>query len=152
MVTNRIIVHIDLTGPYTEGMNYQENILPYYNALHGYKTYFIATCYEWNGGNLKEIPSEEKVIKEGVILVRIPYKRVINDYITQKVRKAEGIEELLRRINPDIIMLHCLQSYAYIDVLKYVKENPNVVLYADTHTDKYNSATNFLSYHVFLKK
>ena len=41
------ICHLCLNGPYNEGWNYQENILPKYHVKQGHKVYQIVTPYMW---------------------------------------------------------------------------------------------------------
>ena len=45
-------------------------------------------------------------------------------------------------------MCHGLQFWSVRDVIRYKKAHPAVKLYADTHTDYYTSATNWLSLHI----
>lgn len=142
---SKIIVHIDFTGTYNESTNYQENLLPRENRKHGHKVFFIGTCYMWDNGKEKKVDPSIRVLDDGVVLYRLPYKHIVNDWISRKVRAVPGVYSLLEKLNPDIIMIHCLQSFAYLQVAKYKRNHSNVVLYADSHTDKYNSARNFIS-------
>lgn len=49
------ILHICVTGPYTDGFNYQENMLTKYQAKAGHDVYVIASEWEWgkNGEGTK---------------------------------------------------------------------------------------------------
>lgn len=140
----KVIVHIDLTGTYNEEMNYQENMLPRENYKAGNKVYFIGTCFRWENGNEMYTAPGKTLLSDGVILYRLPYKRIFSKY-DKKIRSVENIYDILNELNPDIIMLHCLQALAYIDVVKYVNKHPYVRLVADSHTDVNNSANGFIS-------
>ena len=44
------ILHICVTGPYTDGFNYQENMLTKYQAKAGHEVHLIASQWEWSKG------------------------------------------------------------------------------------------------------
>ena len=46
---------------------------------------------------------------------------------------------------PDVILFHCACGAEIATAARYVRDNPEVKLYVDSHEDAYNSATNFLS-------
>ncbi|WP_027364663.1 glycosyltransferase family 4 protein [Desulfotruncus alcoholivorax] len=145
------IVHIDFTGPYTDDTSYQENILPWYNVLDGYKTTIIVTMQRWENGIIKNIPLYEPidyVLQNGVKVIRMPFKRVFNRYVNQKIRAVNGLYELLEELKPDVIMFHGIQTWELITVARYKREHPEVKLYVDSHSDFNNSARGFVSKHI----
>lgn len=145
------IVHIDFTGTYTEGMKYQENILPSINAKHGHKVYFIASEYAWDNGKIVNVGYEHKKLSDGVELIRLPYVNYGNTFINQKMRNVNGLYELLEKITPDVIMVHCVQALAYLQAVKYKQLHPEVSFYADSHSDFINSAHGLIN-RIFLQK
>lgn len=69
------ICHLCLNGPYNEGWNYQENILPKYHALQGNDVYQIVTPYIWEGTQLKESTDKEYINEHGVHIYRCYAKK-----------------------------------------------------------------------------
>ncbi len=145
------IVHIDLTGPFTEKMNYQENVIPGINVQDGHKVYFIATNYIWKDGRIETVPNGEFVAENGVHVIRLSYKNLFLPVLTEKLRVVVGLKKVLGRLKPDIIMLHGYQTLAVWPISHYMKIDTNTILFVDTHADQYNSAQNFFS-KIFLHK
>jgi hypothetical protein len=140
------IVHIVLSGPYTEGMTYQENLLPIQNAIDGHKVTIIASCLRWNDNNqIVQVEPCTKVCSDGITLIRLEYDRIWNDYITEKVRKVKGLYGIIADLHPDVILLHDTQNYEIVTIARYVKRNKACRFLVDSHSDYNNSATNFLS-------
>ncbi len=143
-----VIVHIDFTGPFTEGMNYQENLLARCNVEDGNEVYFIAPCYKWSGNKIVYAPSGTTITIEGIKLIRLPYMHMMSVRIDNKIRVPVGLESTLEEISPNVIMLHCYQTFATHQVIKYLKKNLDVKLYVDNHADYHNSARNFFSRYI----
>jgi len=145
------IIHIVLVGPFTEGMTYQENLLPIQNVFDGHKVFIIATQYYWNKSKIEKTSECDKIIENGIRLIRIKYDNIINDYISEKIRKASKLIKLINEIKPDIIFLHDPQTYEILTVSKYKRAHRWVKFYIDNHADKNNSATNIFSYYILHK-
>lgn len=145
------IVHIDLTGPFTEGMHYQENILSEINVSDGHEVYFIAAACAWKDNQIIRVPEERKRLASGVRLIRMPYVKIVCSLVTDKLRLVKALPQILERIKPDIIMMHGFQTVSVLPLIRYVKKADNVKLAVDTHTDALNSAQNVLS-RIFLHK
>lgn len=139
------IVHVDLTGPFTEGMNYQENMLSGINAQDGHEVYFIATNLIWENNQIKSVEAIDKKLDNGVHLIRMPYINLILPILTDKLRAVKGLTKRLEHLQPDVIMLHGYQTLSVIPIVKYLKYNKNVKLAVDTHADALNSAQNVFS-------
>ena len=139
------ILHIDITGPYTEGATYQENILPAEHVKLGHEVVLWASAYEWNNGIRTHVGELRKTMNDGVVLQRLDYKWHFGSYITGKVRDIAGIYERLVDEEPDLIMLHDGQTAIVPEVCRYVRNHHNVRLIADSHTDYLNSGTNWIS-------
>lgn len=139
------ILHIQLTGPYTEDFNYQENIIPKYHVKQGHEVFFLTTCYAWDKGEMKYVPPEKKVLVDGVHLERVKFVNFGVPILTRRLRLVPRIFEKLVEISPDFIMLHDIQSLSDIGIVKYLKQYPNVKMIVDCHADFSNSARSFLS-------
>lgn len=140
------IVHICITGPFTENMAYQENELVYQHAVMGHQVLVISSVERYNENKeITNIDPGETILLNGAKLVRIPYKKIGPKFFYAKVRAYVGINELLENFAPDIIVFHGLCAWSLFEVTKFVKMNPSVLFYADSHEDFNNSARNFCS-------
>lgn len=146
-----IIMHIQLTGPYSEGFSYQENIIPKYHRKAGNEVVFIGTCYSWDRGKLVKVSPIIKRLSDGVLLERVPFFNFGNEFVTEKLRLAPTLYERICYYHPDFIMLHDVQSLSNYAIKKYLKMNPHVRLVIDCHTDYCNSATNWISKNIIHK-
>jgi 1,2-diacylglycerol 3-alpha-glucosyltransferase len=140
------ILHIDFTGPFTEEMSYQENLIPEYQARDGHTVIILTNCYEWNKSGVEVYtPPVDKIMRNEVRLVRVNYHKIINNYITFKIRKFEGVYKFIEQTAPEIIFFHGPQTIELLTVIKYIKTSPSTKLFIDNHADLLNSALNFLS-------
>lgn len=139
------IVHICFVGAYTEGMSYQENILPFVNSDDGHQVFVIAEAFEYKNGIVVETSELKKRLKDNLLLIRTKYDKIFNNFFSIKIRKVKKLKKLLEEINPDIIFFHGVQSYELLTVSKYKSTHPNVKLYTDNHADFNNSARNIFS-------
>lgn len=145
------IVHVQMTGPYTENFVYQDNLLPACHAKMGYEVCFFVTCYQWNQGKIVRSKPEKKKSNEGVIFERLPFQSFGSDFLTRKIRWAPKLYDRLCEFQPDFIMMHDYQSLSTYSVCRYIDTHPGVRLVIDCHTDVHNSATNWLSREVLHK-
>jgi glycosyltransferase involved in cell wall biosynthesis len=132
-------------------MTYQENLLSLQNALDGHDVLIIASRYSWEKDRIVKLPECSKMLVGGIKLVRISYDNILNDYISEKVRKASALMPIVREFDPDIIFFHDIQAFEIINVARYRKNHPNVRLVVDVHSDFNNSALNALSYVILHK-
>lgn len=142
------IAHIGLASYFTESMSYQENQLVEQNIKDGHEVLLVSNDEKYENGDIVKTGYEDRILQTGLRLVRMPYKRIINKAISDRLRKVNGLYELLQEYSPDIIFCHNLCSLSVLDVVKYKKAYPKIKLYADTHTSCFNSASNWLSLHV----
>jgi len=140
------ILHVCLASHYTEGLTYQDNILPDENAKDGHEVLVISDCFCYVDGSLTEVPEEEKILPNGVRLIRKKYDHIINEFISSKVRKVSGLYDLIDNFKPDTILFHGVAGWEKLTVAKYKKQNPSIRLYIDSHEDFNNSGTNIVSY------
>lgn len=142
------IVHLDLAGFYTENMLYQTNLLAKYNRLDGHETTVISTNYRWEGAEIVQVPVCDKIVEDGIRLIRLAYVNPDPNFTHQKIRKVKRLYETLEMLKPDVILCHCTQFWSILDVIRYKKAHPMVKFYADTHTGSYNSGSNWVSLHI----
>lgn len=140
------ILHVCLGAFYIDGYAYQENILPQKHKEDGHDVFILASCETYiNNKKLGYVKPSVYINEHGIQVTRIPYLRVIPLFIAKKLRFYEGVWEYLNRINPDVILSHDLCYCSVLEILRYKKDHPEVKLYADTHTARYNSGKNWLS-------
>lgn len=144
------LLHICLNGPVTDGCNYQENLLSKYHVKLGYEVYMIAPMWGWNkNGQLEKVNRTQYINEDGVNVIRLEMRG--KDSINKTFRRYVGLEDILYRIDPEIVFIH---SCAFIDVsviVKYLKTHKNIVAFADNHADFSNSAKGWISKNILYK-
>ncbi|VTX62233.1 glycosyltransferase family 4 protein [Fusobacterium periodonticum] len=150
------IVHVCLASHYTEGMNYQDNILPDVNSQDGHEVLIISNAQKYINGKLVDTEEEEKYLKQNLKLIRIKYDKIFTKFISEKIRKVKRLYSILESFKPDIILFHGMCAYELLTVSRYKKENSHIKLYVDSHEDFINSARTFFSknilHRLFYKK
>lgn len=137
------ILNICLTGPFSDGWNYQDNLLTKYQKKNGNDVTIIAPKWSWGkDGNVKFIDSDDYYNSDGVRIIRLGMKNKEN--INNRFKKYNGVIDTIQMINPDIIFVHGCQFLDIKFVIKYVKKH-KVRLYVDNHADFSNSAKNWIS-------
>lgn len=138
------ILHICTTGPYTDGLNYQENLLTKFQVKEGNEVFLLASQWEWGAdGNIEKHDGPcTYTNQDGVSVIRLPirgdkdvfyrYKRFLNFYQT------------LENITPDLIFVHNVQFLDIDKIKKYAQRHP-VRIYIDNHADFSNSARSKLA-------
>jgi len=142
------IAHVGLASFYTEGMTYQDNQLAEQNVRDGHEVLYISNAAKYVNGEVVYTGYEDSVLSSGVRLVRLPYETIVNAYLSDKLRKVNGLYELLESFEPDVIFSHALCYLSVFDVIKYKKAHPHVRFYADIHTDEKNSGRNWVSLNI----
>lgn len=139
------ILHIGSASFFTENMNYQDNLLSEQNLKDGHKVTYIANCEAYVEGVIQQVGCSDKIISNGLRLIRMPFTFVLNTFISSKFRKISRLYEQIKKINPDTILFHGCCAWDLMTVAKYKKKHPNTKLYVDSHEDFNNSATNWVS-------
>lgn len=139
------IVHLCLGAFYPDHYSYQENMLPKFHKSLGYDVEVIAsqesfdengnTCYIDKIGNYQN----EYDIRVNRLAYSFPKK------LNHKLKHYRGVYEGLVSADPDILFIHNCQFTSINEVIKYIKKNPELVVYVDNHVDFSNSARNWLS-------
>lgn len=140
------ILHIMLSCFYIDDAEYQENVLPRINVEDGHEVMIMASTEIFVQGNiLGYIKPSKYTTKDGIPIIRLPYKKIINHYLSTKIRKYSSVYENISDFNPDLIFFHGAAAYEILTIVKYKKKNPNVKIYVDSHEDYNNSAKTFMS-------
>lgn len=140
------ILHCCLSCFYVDNYNYQENILPSINKIDGHEVEIIASTETFvENSKIGYIKPGKYFTEDGIEITRIPYKKYLPHCIMKKVRHYDNVYNLIDEFSPDIILFHGVPAYELITIAKYKKNNPSVKFYVDSHEDKNNSGTNWLS-------
>ncbi len=146
------ILHCCLAAFYIDDFSYQENILPKMHKKQGHDVIILAST-ETYVSNTKigyQEPAEYKT-REGIPIKRIPYVKWIPHRLARKLRLYKGVYKFLISCRPDIIFLHDFSFLSIASIVKYAKQNKDLRIYVDGHTDFTNSARNWVSYHILHK-
>lgn len=147
------IVHLCLSNFYIDNYSYQENILPKYHVRFGFEVTVIASLVSFDlDGRICLLPSErEYVTKDGYKVIRMNYSKWPSRYFCKRFRFYTSTYVLLEQERPDILFIHGTSFGDVKQVCKYLKKNPYVKTFADSHADWINSGRNWLSLHVLHK-
>lgn len=140
------VLHVCICGPFTDGLAYQENELIEQHVALGHDVTVIAATDTY--GPDKQIVHTEAGSTQlscGAKLIRLPYAWGQRGWLASKIRAHRGMRECIESIEPDRILFHGLTAWGLLTVAAYVKCNPQVTLFADSHEDWNNSAKTMLS-------
>lgn len=146
------IMHICLNGAVTDGLQYQDNLLPKYHRKLGYDVVLVTSLYAFNENGVIIKISEKKmeyINCDDVKVIRLPMKR--GQRYETKLKKYVGLANTLEREKPDFIFIHDFQYPDVAVIRTYLSKNKNVRAYADNHADFSNSATNWISKNILHK-
>lgn len=139
------IIHICLASHYTEGMTYQDNLLPLQNSLDGNQVIIVSDCFQYVEGELASVGEEDRVLESGIRLIRMKYVNILGAFISSKIRMVRSLHSVIENFDPDVILFHGVAGWEMLTVAKYKKNNPGVRLYVDSHEDFHNSGKNWIS-------
>jgi glycosyltransferase involved in cell wall biosynthesis len=143
------ILHLMLACFYIDEYNYQENILPKQNKLDGHNVEIIASTETYINNLLPGYVNPGSYFNEdGIYVNRIPYRRIINQTISSKLRMYHNVYKHIESFSPDIIFCHGIMTYELKTIIKYKINNPNVKLIFDSHADFNNSANGIFSRYI----
>lgn len=136
------ILHLCLSCFYIDGYAYQENMLVAEHVRAGHDVHVLASTETFGSdGKFTYVAPSAYMGSDGAMVERLPYRFAsLHQGLAKKLRSYPGLSRRLEEIAPDVIVFHGLCALALREVARYVKRNPNVVLYADSHEDFNNSA------------
>lgn len=128
------IVHLCLCGPYTDGLTYQDNLLPKHHKLLGNDVCVVTSCLAHDkNGQIIDVDPVDYVNSDGVRVIRLPFA---NGLVWRKLRLYRGLRSVLDQINPEFMFIHGVQSLTYLDVAKYLNRHPSIFACVDNHVDE----------------
>lgn len=140
------IAHLCLANFYIDNFGYQENYLTKKHKQQGHDVIIIASTETYvDNKKLGYVEPQEYFNDDGIPVKRLAYASFLPKKIIRKLRAYKGVYESLNNFQPDVVFLHNFQFYDVFSVIRYVKENHNVKVYADSHTDYINSARGWVS-------
>jgi len=140
------IAHVCLAGAYTEGMSYQDNMLVDINRRDGHEVLVVSDCMKFQDNRLVETPPEDYLTANGARLVRLPFDWTGPRYLTNKIKRCSRLMPLLEEFAPDVILYHGVIGWELLTLGKYKEKYPETRIYVDSHEDRHNSGTNWVSY------
>ena len=143
------ILHVIPGDNFTEGMGYKDNYLAAINAQDGHDVLILSSCNMWKDSNIVYAEPCDRIMEDGVRLIRRKYKKYFNDLVSSKLRILDGAGAIIEDFQPDVIRVLNPHNFTLPIVIQYKKKNPRTKLYVDSHQEYYNSGTGFLSYWVF---
>ena len=143
------IVHLMLGCFYIDNHSYQENMLPKYHKELGHDVEIIASTLSFDkNGDACNVEARRYVNEYGILVTRLPYKKLLNKQFERKIGKFfriyDGFQRTLEKSNPDILFIHGCQFCDINIVVNYLKKH-DVKVYVDNHADFSNSARNWFS-------
>lgn len=140
------VLHVCLCGPFTDEFSYQENELIEQHVLLGHEVTVIAATDTF-GPDKQIVHTKAGYFKLtcGATLIRLPYVWGLHGWLATKIRAHHDLSKCLADIQPERIIFHGLAAWDLLTVADYVRLNPHVKLFADSHEDWNNSARTWLS-------
>lgn len=140
------ITHICLCGAVTDGMTYQDNLLPKYHKKLGNDVSIITSNWIYDSdGRIVTTDAKDYINEYGIRIIRINCSNS-NNY-NYKFKRFNGIMEALNQTKPEFLFIHGVQFVDLIKICKYIQQN-NIVAVADNHADYSNSGRGFLSKYI----
>ena len=140
------IAHLCLSCFYIDDRAYQENELVAEHARQGHEVTVIASTHIHGEDGKRQFSSPGRYRNEqDVEVIRLPYHPWLPHSLAKSLRVHKNVYELLEQASPDVILFHGMCGWELLTVARYVKHNPKVKFFVDTHTDFVNSAKNFIS-------
>lgn len=140
------IVHVCLVGGVSDGLTYQDNLLPKYHRRLGCDVVII-THHRVLDGKGQETRDErtDYINDDGVRVVRLEASSRLKGLARRTFPRYPALPKTLRILEPDILFIHGCQFVDIRSIVEYIKGRPKLRVYVDNHADFSNSATNWLS-------
>jgi 1,2-diacylglycerol 3-alpha-glucosyltransferase len=140
------IAHLCLSNFYVDNCAYQENQLVAQHVRDNHEVIVIASTEVIDAnGFLSYTASREYFGSDGARVFRVPYRFNCLGKISKKIRIYKGTNDILEKFKPNAIMFHGTCALELLVVRRFIKKNPDVLFYVDSHEDFNNSARTFWS-------
>lgn len=150
------ILYACLGNPFTEDMLYQENYYLQAYQEGGDEVLVLADPRKHVKTDIVEVGACEYNFSEKILVRRIVYDKIINKFVSYKVRKYGAFYKTVTDFKPDVMMINSLQMWNLLELRRIKKELPQIRIYGSTSATFYNTAKNGLSKYilhgVFYKK
>jgi len=121
------------------------------NKVDGHEVLIVASTEIFEGNKYSGyVPPCDYVNEFGIRVVRVPYRKIINQALSAKIRAYRGVYKLVEEFKPDVILFHGIGAWELRTINKYVKRH-EVKLFVDTHANVYNSAQGWISKNILHK-
>lgn len=145
------ILYVNLTAPFSLHMMYKENYLIRAFRENEDEVFVLSTLEEFRENKICTDAPGECVVDKNLSIFRVKFNYCVNHRITGKIRKVKGFVKLCSDFAPEIIILNGIQFYNVQELEQIRKVLPEVRIYGDVSAAAYNSATNWISYHLLHK-
>ncbi|HOG53154.1 MAG TPA: glycosyltransferase family 4 protein [Bacillota bacterium] len=144
------ILHVCLACFYIDNYSYQENELPKYHKMAGHEVEIVASLvtFDKNGSITLYEKGGSYTNEHGIPVTRLEYAK---GPLASRLRVYKGFRDYLFKSRPEIVFVHGCQFWDARIVAEYAKNDKNVRVFVDNHSDFSNSATNWLSKNVLHK-
>ncbi|MFL2136568.1 glycosyltransferase [Ruoffia sp. FAM 24228] len=144
------ITHIALCGPVTDGLSYQDNLLPKYHKENGFEVSMITSKFIWSKkGKIVKDKRNEYINEYGIKTIRLDTKREAK--FSNKFKKYINLFEAIENEEPNVLFIHGVQFLDIAIIKRYLDTHRNILVYVDNHADFSNSASNWLSKNILHK-
>lgn len=140
------IAHLCLSCFYVDGFSYQENELVRQHVEDGHDVVVIASTEVFDQHRVPGYREPgEYMGTDGARVIRLPYRRWLPHAMMKKLRMHPGVDALLEKEAPDVILFHGLCGWEMLALKRYKARHPRARIFADSHEDFNNSARSFIS-------
>lgn len=145
------VLYVNLTAPFSLHMMYKENYLIRAFRENGDEVLVLCTLEEYKENQIYRNQPGTDVIDKTLCVNRVVFHPYLYRLLTDKIRKTDDYIKICIDFSPDVIILNGIQFYNVRESEKIKKALPGVRIYGDVSAAAYNSATNWLSYHILHK-
>ena len=113
------ILHVIPGDNFTEGMGYKDNYLAAINAQDGHDVLILSSCNMWKDSNIVYAEPCDRIMEDGVRLIRRKYKKYFNDLVSSKLRILDGAGAIIEDFQPDVIRVLNPHNFTLPIVIRY---------------------------------
>ena len=146
------ILHVDET--FHPAFGYQANPLAKFQQKQGNEVYiatptkeFLYPVYKEFGDDGHDLEEKDKLYEKetGVKIIRVPAK----GYFLRRLVYGKEIFEVVDKINPDVIFVHCVET---LTAMRFLLKNPKYPMMFDSHMLSMASDNKFSKIYEFVFK
>jgi 1,2-diacylglycerol 3-alpha-glucosyltransferase len=147
------IIHFCLSSFFNDGFLYQENELVREHLRSGHEVLVVASTEEFDSnGYITYTKPRNYVGDEGAQVIRLPYRRWLPSPVAKKIRTYPSVSRILEKYKPDVVVFHGSTSWELLTVSRYVRRNPCVDFFIDSHADAINSGQSWISLEILHRR